>query len=66
MTRQYKSSDILFWCTRLSLLIVNLAEYLSIEISTKVSSEPLSWKPPCAKVTEKAETYYKLCGEPGA
>ena len=29
-----------------AILIVNIAEYLCMETSTKVSSEPLSWKPP--------------------
>ena len=33
-----------------AILIVNIAEYLCMETSTKVSSEPLSWKPPWEEV----------------
>ena len=46
-----------------AIVIVNTGEYLCIETSAKVSSEPLSWKPPCEEDQGKAGTIRKLCGE---
>ena len=46
-----------------TILIVNIAEYLYMETSSKVSSELLSSKPPWWEVKVKAGTSCKLCGE---
>ena len=40
-----------------AILIVNIAEYLCMETSTKVSSEPLSWKPPWEEVYGQVTNY---------